>query len=91
MEAEIGHNSTPVAGAELKSFIERAERLEEERKTIGEDLKELFLELKGRGFDVKVVKTLLKLRKGDKDEQAEFAAILATYASAIGFQLPLAL
>lgn len=85
-----GHNSG-IAAEELRQFVERIERLEEERKQLGEDIKEVFLEMKGRGFDPRAVKALIKLRKGDKDEQAEFAAILQLYADALGMQLSLAL
>jgi uncharacterized protein (UPF0335 family) len=88
--SEIGHNSKDgVAGKQLLAFIERVETLETVRKDAAEDIKEIFLESKSSGYDPKVIKALIKLRNGDRDEQAEFASLLATYASAIGFQLPL--
>lgn len=86
---EVGHNS--IAANELRSFVERVERLEEDRRQIGEDIKDVFTEMKGRGYDPRVVKALIKLRRGDKDEQAEFYAVLQTYANALGMQMPLPL
>ena len=57
-----------VAAEELKQFIERIERLEEEKKAIADDIKDVFAELKGRGFDVKAVRSILRLRKQDHSE-----------------------
>ncbi len=75
---------TSVAGAELKQFIERIERLEEEKKALANDIKDVFAELKGRGFDVKAVRSILAIRKQDHEERVELEAILELYMSALG-------
>ena len=77
-------DSYKVTANELRQFIERIERLEAEKADIAEQSKEVFSELKGRGYDVKVVRTLLRLRKRDKDDIAEEEAILETYKEALG-------
>ncbi|MFG6574179.1 DUF2312 domain-containing protein [Sulfitobacter sp. 1A13353] len=77
-------DSYKVTASELRQFIERIERLEAEKKDIAEQSKEVFSELKGRGYDVKVVRTLLKLRKRDKDDIAEEEAVLEMYKEALG-------
>ncbi|HTJ02938.1 MAG TPA: DUF2312 domain-containing protein [Methylovirgula sp.] len=81
MDADIG--ATGVAGAELKQFIERIERLEEEKKAIADDVRDVYAELKGRGFETKAVRHIVKLRKQDRNERAEFEAILDLYMSAL--------
>ena len=73
-----------VAADELKQFIERLERLEEEKAGIMGDIKEVFAELKGRGFDAKAVRTILKIRKQDHAERSEAEAILELYLQALG-------
>lgn len=73
-----------VAKEELIQFIERLERLEEEKAGIMGDIKEVFAELKGRGFDAKAVRTILKLRKMDHSERQEMEAILELYMQTIG-------
>lgn len=92
----IGHNSgavppadadvasSGVAAEELKQFIERIERLEKERANIAGDIKEVVAELKGRGFDVKAVRAILKIRKQDHAERQEQEAILELYMQALG-------
>ena len=60
-----------IAGAQLKSFIERIERLEEEKRALGEDIKEVYAEAKGTGFEPKIMRQILKIRKMDKDEHDE--------------------
>jgi uncharacterized protein (UPF0335 family) len=69
---------------QLKAFIERLERLEEEKLGIQGDIKDVFAELKGQGFDVKAVKALLKIRKQDHSERQEHEAILELYMQAVG-------
>lgn len=76
--------SQTVAAGELRAFIERVERLEEEKKMISDDIKEVFAEMKGTGFDTKAVKTLIKLRKQDQAERQEAEAILDLYMTALG-------
>ena len=73
-----------VAAGQLRSFIERIERLEEEKKTIADDIKEVFAEAKGTGFDVKAMRTLIRLRKKDQAERQEEEAILDLYMAALG-------
>ncbi len=68
----------------LKSFIERIERLEEEKSALVDDIKEIFVELKSSGFDTKVVRQVLKIRKQDRAERQEMEAVLDLYLSALG-------
>lgn len=77
-------SSEGVAADELRQFIERIERLEEEKAAIAGDIKEVMAELKGRGFDVKAVRTILRLRKKDHAERQEEEAILELYMQALG-------
>jgi uncharacterized protein (UPF0335 family) len=69
---------------QLKAIIERVERLEEEKKAIADDIKDVFAEAKGNGFDVKALRTVIRLRKQDVDERKEQEAILETYLHALG-------
>lgn len=73
-----------VTADELRQFIERIERLEAEKNDIAEQSKEVYAECKGRGYDVKVVRTLIRLRKRDKDDIAEEEAVLEMYKEALG-------
>ena len=77
-------SSEGVAADELRAFIERIERLDEEKAGIASDIKEVFAELKGRGFDVKAVRTILRMRKKDHSERQEEEAILELYMQALG-------
>jgi uncharacterized protein (UPF0335 family) len=74
----------PVAGDQLKSIVERIERLEEEKKTIADDIKEVYAEAKGNGYDVKVLRKVIAIRKRDLDERKEEEAILDLYLQAVG-------
>jgi uncharacterized protein (UPF0335 family) len=73
-----------VAAEELKQFVERIERLEEEKKALADDIKDVFAELKGRGFDTKAVRQILRIRKQDRAERQEEEAILELYMNALG-------
>jgi uncharacterized protein (UPF0335 family) len=73
-----------VAAGELKQFIERVERLEEEKKEISEQIKEVMAEAKGRGYDTKVMRKVISLRKRDADDIAEEEAVLEMYKAALG-------
>jgi uncharacterized protein (UPF0335 family) len=73
-----------IAGDRLKSFIERIERLEEERRTLGADLKEVYAEAKGNGFDTKIMRQLIRLRRMDKDDLDEQETLLDVYKRALG-------
>ena len=79
-----GNNAHTVAAAELRAFIERRERLEADKAEIGEDIKELNAEVKGRGYDMKMFNEMIKLRKLDADERAEREALRDLYGSALG-------
>jgi uncharacterized protein (UPF0335 family) len=68
----------------LKAFVERIEKLEEEKKTISDDIRDVYAEAKGTGFDVKALRTVVRMRKEDKDERKEHEAILDTYLAALG-------
>jgi uncharacterized protein (UPF0335 family) len=69
---------------QLKAFIERVERLEEEKKAIADDIREVYAEAQGSGFDVKALRAIVRLRKQDTDERREQQAILETYMHALG-------
>lgn len=73
-----------IAGEQLRLFLERIERLQEEKKGIGDDIRDVFSEAKSQGFDTKIMKKLIKLRAQSEDDRAEEAALLETYARAIG-------
>ena len=68
----------------LKAFVERIERLEEEKKAIADDIRDVFAEAKANGFDVKALRSVVRLRKQDINERKEQEAILETYLHALG-------
>ena len=74
----------PVQGDQLKSIVQRIERLEEETKTIAADIKEVSGEAKANGYDVKVLRKVIAIRKRDANERAEEEAILDLYLQAVG-------
>ncbi len=76
--------ATRFAKDQLKSVIERVERLEEEKKTISDDIRDVYAEAKGNGFDVKALRTIVRLRKQDANERREHETILETYMQALG-------
>ncbi len=73
-----------VSGAVLKQYVERIERLEEEKKGIADDIRDAFAEIKNAGFDVKTVRQVLKLRKLQPHDRAEQEELLELYKAAIG-------
>ncbi|MGR3495669.1 DUF2312 domain-containing protein [Citreimonas salinaria] len=77
-------DSYGVAAGELKQFIERFERLEVEKKEIADQQKEVMAEAKGRGYDTKVMRKVIALRKREPDDIAEEEAVLEMYKSALG-------
>ena len=81
-----GHNSagTRFAKDQLQAFVERVERMEEEKKAIVDDIRDIYAEAKGNGFDVKTLRVVVRLRKQDTDERKEHEAILETYLHALG-------
>ncbi|WP_398469612.1 DUF2312 domain-containing protein [Tardiphaga sp.] len=94
MTAAIGHNSAAsvlddqathaFAKDQLKAIVERIERLEEEKKTISDDIKDVYGEAKGNGYDTKALRTIIRLRKQDANERAEQETILESYLQALG-------
>jgi uncharacterized protein (UPF0335 family) len=84
MADDVTETSQTVAAGQLRAFIERIERLEEEKKTIADDIKEVYAEAKGTGFDTKAVRTIIRLRKKDQAERQEEEAIIDLYMAALG-------
>ena len=78
--------NTTVAVGQLRSFIERIERLEEEKKTISDDIRDVYTELKGTGFDAKAVRAIIKLRKKEDHERQEEEAMIELYKDALGIE-----
>ncbi len=73
-----------VARDQLRAFVERIERLEEERKAIADDIRDIYAEAKGNGFDTRVLRQVMRIRKQDQHERAEQEAILDLYLHALG-------
>lgn len=73
-----------VSSERLRSFVERIERLEEEKKALGDDIREVYSEAKGTGFDVKVLRQIIRLRKMDSSDRSEMEEILDVYKRALG-------
>jgi uncharacterized protein (UPF0335 family) len=73
-----------IAADQLKSFVERIERLTEEKKCIVDDIKDIYAEAKSNGYDVPTIRKLIKIRAQDADERREAEAILETYMHALG-------
>lgn len=80
-------STTPITGSQLKSILERIERLEEERKGLAADIKEIYAEAKGNGFDPKILRMIVRLRKLNPADRAEQDALLETYKSALGMEV----
>lgn len=88
--SEIGHNSDAtyrVTADELRQFVERVERLDAEKKDLAEQTKEVMAEAKGRGYDTKVLRKIIALRKRDADDVAEEQAVLQMYGEALGMSV----
>ncbi|MPZ19529.1 MAG: DUF2312 domain-containing protein [Luteitalea sp.] len=80
MTETAGHNSKE----QIKAFVERVERLEEEKKAAADDIREVYQEVKGNGFDTKALRRVVALRKQDREKLKEHQAILETYLDALG-------
>ncbi|TVV75564.1 DUF2312 domain-containing protein [Sphingomonas solaris] len=78
--------SDNVAAEQLRLFIERIERLEEEKKGMSDDIRDVYLEAKSQGFDSKTMRSVIRLRKMEKDARDEMDALLETYRNALGLQ-----
>jgi uncharacterized protein (UPF0335 family) len=76
--------ATKFAKDQLKSIIERIERLEEEKKAISDDIRDVYAESKGNGYDVKALRMIVRMRKQDPNERQEQETILETYMQALG-------
>ena len=83
-EREHGMGGGRIAADELRLLIERAERLEEEKKGITDDIKDVMAEAKGRGYDPKAIRRILSIRKKKKEEYQEEEAIVEVYLQALG-------
>ncbi len=90
-KSQNGESGTRFAKDQLKAFVGRLERLEEEKKATQDDIREVYSEAKGNGFDVKALRTIVRMRKQDTAERLEQEAILETYMHALGMlaDLPL--
>jgi len=77
-------DSATVNSSHLRSFIERIERLEEEKRVIADDIKEVYAEAKGNGFDAKIMRKIVSLRRQDRDKRKEEETILDLYLNALG-------
>ena len=82
--SDIGHNSGAVAVDQLRAFVERVERLEEEKKALSEDIKGVYDEAKGTGFDVKILRKIVSMRRMDSEKLKAEQAMLELYADALG-------
>ena len=76
--------SSDVDGGHLRAFIERIERLEEEKRTIADDIKEVYAEAKGNGFDAKIMRKIVSIRRMDREKRIEEETILDLYLQALG-------
>jgi uncharacterized protein (UPF0335 family) len=87
-KSDVLKESGTAASRQLKSFVERIERLEEEKKGIADDIRDVFAEAKGQGFDTKVMRQVIRLRKKDVAERQEEEALLDLYLHALGMAGP---
>lgn len=83
-EAVIGHNTGGIAADRLRSIVDRVERLEEERKGLGSDIRDIFLEAKSAGFDIKVLRQLIRIRKQEPADVEEQETLMDLYKRALG-------
>lgn len=80
--------SEPIAGDQLRAFVERIEHLEEEKQGLSNDIKDVYAEAKMSGFDVKVLRQIIRLRRQEPEEREEQEALLDLYLQALGMVLP---
>ena len=80
----VGHNSGAVNHAQLQSFVDRIERLETEKSALVEDIREVYSEAKSHGFDTKIMREVIKLRKMDQADRLEREALIEIYMNALG-------
>lgn len=84
MDGDSPADNYRVTAAELRQFVERYERLEQERRDLADQQKEVMAEAKGRGYDTRILRRIVALRKRDRDDIAEEEAVLALYKEALG-------
>ncbi|MBF0166768.1 MAG: DUF2312 domain-containing protein [Alphaproteobacteria bacterium] len=84
MSADKPSNKGGITGERLKSFIERVERLEEEKTALAADIKDVYSEAKSAGFDTKIIRQLIRIRKADPQDRKEQEELLELYMQAIG-------
>lgn len=84
--ADKGHNSGINAG-HLKAFVERIEKLEEEKRALADDIKEVYAECKGNGYDAKIVRKVVSMRAKDREKLKEEQVLLDLYATALGMDI----
>jgi uncharacterized protein (UPF0335 family) len=84
LDATTAEKPTNIAGDRLRSIVDRIERLEEERKALGSDIKDIYSEAKSAGFDIKVLRQLIRIRKQEPAEIEEQETLLDVYRRAIG-------
>ena len=80
-------STNSIEAGHLMAFIERIERLEEDKKTVSDEIKDVYAEAKGTGYDVKVVRKIVSIRKQDQDKRREEEEILELYLQALGMQI----
>ena len=83
-DSEVAKGAPAVNAAHLRAFIERIERLEEEKKALSDDIRDVYAEAKGNGFDARVIRKIVSIRKQDRDKRREEEEILDLYLSALG-------
>jgi uncharacterized protein (UPF0335 family) len=83
-DSEAAKGAPAVNAAHLRAFIERIEKLEEEKKALSDDIRDVYAEAKGNGFDAKVLRKIVSIRKQDRDKRREEEEILDLYLSALG-------
>lgn len=81
---DVSDSMSQASAGQLKSIIERIERLEEEKKALSEDIRDVFAEAKANGFDPKILRKIVSIRKQDLSERQEQDALLETYMAALG-------
>ncbi|RYC30247.1 DUF2312 domain-containing protein [Lichenibacterium minor] len=79
-------STNSIEAGHLMAFIERIERLEEDKKTVSDEIKDVYAEAKGTGYDVKIIRKIVSIRKQDQDKRREEEEILELYLQAIGMQ-----
>jgi uncharacterized protein (UPF0335 family) len=84
VSASSGNGTAQLAKDQLRSYVERIERLEEEKAALAGDIRDLFAQAKSTGFDTKALRTIIKLRKQDAAERRDQEAVVATYMHALG-------